>query len=164
MFGAISSYFGQREANLANARQASVQRTFQERMSSTAHQREVADLRAAGLNPILSAGGGPGASSPSGAMPNIRSNTEAGAASASALPRLMADLKQIKANTELTKAQIPGAESNSAIAQANAFSAENRLKVEAKYPKLFGRMDAILRRIGLGATHRGVRASTGGKH
>ena len=59
-----------------NSLEAGKNRDWQEYMSNTAHQREVADLKAAGLNPVLSASGGNGAAVTSGA-------TAAGAATPS---------------------------------------------------------------------------------
>lgn len=56
----------QADNNAWSAQQARNQMSFQATMSDTAHQREVADLKRAGLNPVLSAGGS-GASQPSGA-------------------------------------------------------------------------------------------------
>jgi len=49
-----------------NSAQAQMNRDFQERMSNTAYQRQMADMAKAGLNPILAATHG-GASTPSGA-------------------------------------------------------------------------------------------------
>lgn len=67
VIAAGASLLGGYLSRQASAQSAQTQMDFQERMSGTSHQREVADLRAAGLNPILSATGGMGASTPPGA-------------------------------------------------------------------------------------------------
>lgn len=63
-------------SSAANVAMAERQMRFQRKMSGTAHQREVRDLKRAGLNPILSAiKGGPGAVTPQGAMARVEDPT-----------------------------------------------------------------------------------------
>lgn len=103
MIPGLGDYMGAKETNAANAAQSATQMAFQERMSNTAHQREVADLKAAGLNPILSVNAG--SSSPVGSQATMQ-NPNAGVSEkiqASLMNMLAA--KQVAASTELTEAQ-----------------------------------------------------------
>lgn len=136
--GPLMGYVGQQETNRSNegianratdvnidqarqnrefqAAQSAQQMAFQERMANTAHQREVEDLRKAGLNPILSMHGG--ASSPSGAsasgaqgsaetatMQNPMSGFQNLATTALEAMTMLGGLKKQEAETNLINAQ-----------------------------------------------------------
>lgn len=101
------AYKGQADANakqnkaaVSNARE---QMQFQKMMSDTAHQREVRDLRAAGLNPILSGTGGMGASSPSGAMAPVVNEEGSAMASAVQLMNTVANTFKTMADTKFVE-------------------------------------------------------------
>lgn len=114
-------YFNTQAANNASRAAANKQMAFQDAMSSTAHQREVKDLRAAGLNPILSANAG--ASTPGGASYSAQK------ADMDIDPMLYLNAKQAKATTANTIA-------DTGLKAANTRSAEKSLEIADQTKKL----------------------------
>lgn len=91
-------------ANLYSAQAAGRQMEFQERMSNTAHQRAVTDLKAAGLNPML-AMGGVGASTPQGAGFSGAQPHQTRIAQTSIPVATAAQIDNLRANTDKTSAE-----------------------------------------------------------
>jgi hypothetical protein len=103
-FSAKDAQSGQEQANQLSIDEAEKNRQWQQMMSSTSHQREVDDLLAAGLNPLLSANHGApmgqGATAqniknPKEVKANILSNTSKNIAEIGLLNQKMQTEKQI---------------------------------------------------------------------
>lgn len=114
MFGALlaagASLAGGILARNSAKKAASTQYDRELYMSNTAHQREVKDLKAAGLNPILSANGGASTPSVSPSQPLDLSGTVGSALQGAA----------IKANIDQVKAATRTQETQQALNQVNA--------------------------------------------
>lgn len=100
-------FLGQKDANEQNVQLGREQMAFQERMSSSAYQRAVTDMKAAGLNPMLAYSQG-GASSPVGSMPQVQNAVSAGMSSAAQSMQVAQGIEQVRqtaAQTENIRAQ-----------------------------------------------------------
>jgi hypothetical protein len=163
LVGGLLGSSSAKATNAANAKAAEDANMFTKEQLQNRHQWEVSDLKAAGLNPVLSAGGTPSIGSSAKAdVINPMDSVEKGVSSALAVKQMRSQLANLKADTQkkiseqettdttgalnvlnykILRQQAPflvaTAKSNAQSAAANAFSNFNNAKFEATLGKTY---------------------------
>lgn len=119
----------QSSTNKKQAEEAEKNRRFQERMSSTAHQREVADLRAAGINPVFTAMGGSGASTPQGSLAQFENPFKVDGSSATAIWQRVNEKRRLGSDLKVNDAIMQEKKSAAAYNSAAALREKSQVNV-----------------------------------
>lgn len=127
--GAGISMLGAKKSNEAQVGLSREQMDFQERMSNTAYQRSTADMRKAGINPMLSYMKG-GASSPQGAMPVMKNTMESFANSAL---NIAAQYQQVKNLQQQNAINLPEQQRAEVVSAAQASLINSAVNAKKKY-------------------------------
>jgi hypothetical protein len=112
------SFLGQQSANQQNKELAQAQIDFQREMSNTSYQRAVADMMAAGLNPMLAYSQG-GASTPTGQSAVMQNALGAGATSGQQAYQLALNTAMNEADVLLKREQAGAAGAQEDLNRAN---------------------------------------------